>query len=138
MPSKEEIVEKLSKFRQVDKYTAFHEALPEVRYATAAQRHTVTDLLNNCAKELVWLFQSAKKMPRKTDMKKVLQIHMNLVAHSALDEENKEFAYKLCWFLAEKVEVNLPKQTAKKYWGYWQIVDNEVKTVKYRKPRKMI
>lgn len=62
---------------------------------------------------------------------------MELIAHTDLDAANKEFAYKLCWYLAEKASVNLPKQTAKKYWGYWEVVENEVKTVQYRKPRKI-
>ena len=136
--TKEEIKQKLSKFRLVDKYQSFHEILPEVRYADSQQKATVAEVLDNCAKELLVLWNLAKKRPTKATMKKVLQIHMNLISHAALDELNKEFAYRLCWFLAEKVDVNLPKQTAAKYWGYWKIVDDEVKTVKYKKPKKKL
>ncbi len=138
LTTRKEIIEKLTKFRMVDKYAAFYEALPDVRFAHASQRAIVSDLLNNCAKELIYLFTTAKKKPRKTDLKNVLKCHMDLISHAALDEVNKEFAYKLCWFLAEKAEVNLPKQTAAKYWGYWQVVNDEVKIVKYRKPRKRL
>lgn len=139
MTAKEDIIEKLTKFRLVDKYATFYEAMPEIRFADSTQRAIVSDILDNCTKELICLFRIAeKKKPRKTDLKKVLQLHMDLIAHSILDEENKEFGYKLCWFLAEKAAVNLPRQTAKKYWGYWQVVNDEVKTVKYRKPRKRL
>lgn len=138
MATKEEIIEKLTKFRMVDKYAAFCEVLLEVRFSHVEERVIVSEILNSCTKELICLFNAAKKKPRKTDLKKILKLHMDLISHAAVDEENKEFAYKLCWFLAEKTEVNLPKQTAAKHWGYWQIVNDEVKTVKYRKPRKKI
>lgn len=139
MAAKEEIIEKLVKFRLVDKYSAFGEAMPEIRFAAIAEKILVSDILNNCTKELIHLFRTAeKKKPRKTDLKKVLKLHMDILSHAAIDDENREFGYMLCWFLAEKAEVNLPKQTAQKYWGYWQIVNDEVKTVKYRKPRKKL
>lgn len=131
---KEEIIRKLTKFRQVDKYQSFHEVMPHRFLASSEQRSLVTEILDNCAKELVYLYRTAKKNPTKLNLKKVIQLHMNLIAHAALDETNKEFAYKLCWFLAEKVAVNFPKQTAQKYWGYWAVEKDEVKTVKYKKP----
>lgn len=137
METKAAIINKLSKFRLVDKYTTFHEAMPHSFKASPYQHQLVSDILNNCSKELIQLFLSAKKLPLKTPLKKVLHIHMELIAHADLDAANKEFAYKLCWYLAEKVSVNLPKQTAKKYWGYWEVVDNKVKTVQYRNPRKI-
>ncbi|HTN47709.1 MAG TPA: hypothetical protein VL098_15275 [Flavipsychrobacter sp.] len=136
MATKEEIVQKLTKFRLVDKYHAFHEVMPHAFHADAGQRSVTTEILDNCAKELVFLFNTAKKKPAKALIKKVLQLHMELIAHSVLDEANKEFAYRLCWFLAEKAETSLSKQTAKKYWGYWQVVNDEVQVIKYRKPRK--
>lgn len=136
--TKEEIIQKLTKFRLVDKYRSFHEVMPHYFHADASLRTIVTDIIDNCAKELLFLFNVAKKKPTKANLKKVLLLHMNLISHAALDEPNKEFAYKLCWFLAEKVEVSLAKQTAKKYWGYWDIVNEEVQTVKYRKPRKRV
>lgn len=137
MDTKTAIINKLSKFRLVDKYTTFHEAMPHSFSASPFQQQLVSEILNNCAKELIQLFIAAKKLPFKTPLKKVLHIHMELIAHADLDAANKEFAYKLCWYLSEKVSVNLSKQTAKKYWGYWEVVENEVKTVQYRKPRKL-
>lgn len=135
MTSKEAIIEKLTKFRLVDKYLAFHEIMPGTFHADKQQQLIVSDILDNCAKELIYLYKEAKKNPLKSHLKKVIFLHMELITHSLLDTANKEFAFRLCWFLAEKTATHLPKQTAKKYWGYWQVENNEVRTVAYRKPQ---
>jgi len=136
--TKQEVIDKLTKFRLVDKYQSFHEVMPYSFHADEAQRNTVTEVLDNCAKELLFLFKQAKKKPTKVNLKKVLQQHLTIISHLAVNESNKEFAYKLVWFLSEKVAVQLNKQSAKKYWGYWQVSDGEVQTVQYKKPRKKV
>ena len=132
-------MDKLEKFRMIDKYASFYEILPEVRFSDRAQKTVLTAILNSCCKEMIVLFKTAKKMPTKAALKKVLLQSMSEISHAQeLDSLNKEFGYRLGWFLAEKAEVNLPKQSAKKYWGYWQIENNEVRAVSYRKPRKKL
>ncbi len=108
-----------------------------MRYADYFHKKIVTEILNDCAKELILLFNIPKK-PAKTAIKKILQQCMNDLFRAQIDDENREFAYQLGWFLAEKTGVELPKRTEKKVWGYWQISDDEVKIVKARKTRKKL
>lgn len=54
---------------------------------------------------------------------------MNEIYTARVNAENKDFGYHLCWFLAEKVGLDLWKHSTTKIWGYWDIVNKEVKTV---------
>ena len=121
-----EAISKLTKFRSVDKYEAFHEILPAVIHTTTEQKEIVCDILDRCCTALLQLLRLPKR-PTKSVMKKVLVMCMDDISIAPVDGENKEFGYQLGWYLAEKVAVNLRKGTEKKVWGYWHIDGEEVK-----------
>ena len=122
----EDTIFKLLKFKSVDKYEAFHEILPSVRYSSQKEKDVVSDILDECCADLLRLLRGEKR-PTKPVLKKVLVTCMDQISIAPVDGEHKEFGYQLGWYLAEKVAVNLRKGTEKKVWGYWQIEADEVK-----------
>jgi hypothetical protein len=123
----------LVKFKYVDKYESFHEIHPGTLMATAAQRQTVTIILDACCEELIRLLERLGKTTGSS-MKKSLVHCMDELSRAGLDTPNLEFAWELGWYLAEKVSIDLRKGTGRKVWGYWSVESDEVKTI--GKPRK--
>ena len=96
-----EAISKLTKFRSVDKYEAFHEILPAVIHTTTEQKEIVCDILDRCCTALLQLLRLPKR-PTKPVMKKALVLCMDDISIAPVDGENKEFGYQLGWYLAEK------------------------------------
>ena len=61
---------------------------------------------------------------------------MDDISYTKVDELNKDFGYEMCWYIAEKVNVDLRKQTTTKVYGYWTIVEGKLKVVTKRGKRK--
>lgn len=131
---KEQILQKLYDFRDLDKYATFSKAMPGIIHTADDQQEIINTILNTCAKELIIELESVKR-PTKTALKTIIAKSMNNITAAGINTENKDFGYHLCWFLAEKVGLDLWKQSTTKIWGYWEIIDNQVKTTKYKKPK---
>lgn len=112
--TREEIIEKLTKFKLVNKYEAFYEILPEVRRTPYEQQLVVNSILNNCCKNILNLFEQNDRKITKTSIKKIIFQTMDELALAAIDDANREFAYQLGWFIADKTGVDLRKGSAKK------------------------
>jgi hypothetical protein len=128
-------LEKLKAFRQADKYEAFREALPDVHYAIEDQKKIISDLLDACCAELIKLFQAGKK-PTKLILKKNIAKWMDEIANAPVDNVNKDFGYELCWYLSDIAGLKLKLSSENKRWGYWGIVENEVRIVIKKKAAK--
>lgn len=128
------VIESLTKFKLVDKYASFYEALPDVRYADAGQRAIITGILNRCCSELIRLTEA---QARPSALKKALSQCMDELFHAPVDALNREFGYQLGWFLAEKTGVNLSRVSERRSWGYWKVEHNEVKSVAGSRKKKI-
>ncbi|MBA3827538.1 MAG: hypothetical protein H0X33_01235 [Taibaiella sp.] len=115
------IVAKLRKFKMVDKYRTFYKVQPYALFAGDDQHDTVTLLLDDCCRELIKLYEAAKKKPTKTSLKKTCSQCMNELMKAPINTENREFGYELCWYLSEIVQVDLLKTSSSKKWGYKRI-----------------
>ncbi len=124
--SRHQVLKTLEKFRNVDKFRAFQEILPDVVYSGADERELVNEILDACCRDLLELFR-AKKKPTKPVLKKLLILCMDELAVAKINTTNREFGYQLGWYLAEKVSVDLKKGTEKKVWGFWTVEGGEVK-----------
>ena len=127
--NKKEALQKLYTFRGADKYATFGDAQPGISNTPDDQKEIIANILDTCCKELAIEIESAKK-PTKTALKEIIIHHMNEIYTARVNAENKDFGYHLCWFLAEKVGLDLWKHSTTKIWGYWDIVNKEVKIVK--------
>ncbi len=122
-----ETIQILSKFRYVDKYKTFRDALPEVMHEPQEQRAVVTDIVNECCAALLLEFQGSSR-PAKPVLRRLLIECMDGLSIAGINAVHREFGYLLGWYLADKAGVNLKKGTEKKIWGYWQIEGNRVYT----------
>ena len=120
-----DILNKLYAFKTVDKYEAFQKLQPGVVNASALYKETINILLDVCCRDLIALFELAKK-PTKLILKQTITRCMNKISKADLDAENRDFGYELCWFLAEKVGLELKRTSENRVWGYWKVNDNEV------------
>lgn len=125
---KKEILKKLYTFRSVDKYETFGDAQPHIIYAADDQKNIISDILDHCCKTLIIEVESAKR-PTKAALKDIIIRHMTNISTAPVNTANRDFGYHLCWFLAEKAGLDLWKNSTTKIWGYWDIVDTNVKTV---------
>jgi len=119
--TKEAIIEKLEKFKFADKFATFYRIRPTVLLAEDDQQDTITALLDDCCRELIKLYRMAKKMPAKAALKKELIRGMNAIYKAPVRQENKDFAYELCWYICSITGVDIKKMTASKKWGYKQL-----------------
>ena len=115
---KKDLLTLIKKFKLVGKYKTFYRIAPGVMFASHDQMIIVENLLNDCSRELINILESQKR-PRKTDMKKACVICMDAITAAAISTENREFAYELCWYLADKTRIDLIKTSGKKKWGYF-------------------
>ena len=130
-----DILDKLYKFRSVDKYDTFKKAQPSVINTPADQKELIEKLLDECCTELIKLFRTDKR-PTKTAIKSVITHYMNEIAHSGVNAENRDFGYELCWFLSEKTGSDFKFISHSKAWGFWKVESNEVKTIEMKARRK--
>ena len=133
----EEKIATLTKLRMVDKYASFYEIMPEVVHCSVQQKQWVTSLLDECCRQLIVLFNTHKK-PTKTAIKKPIFHCMDELTLAPLDAANREFAYQLGWFIADKSGVDLRKGSMRKAWGYWAIQAEEVRVVGNPRRKKIM
>jgi len=119
--TKDAIIEKLEKFKFADKFATFYRIRPNVLLAEDDQQDAVSVILDDCCRELIKLYRAAKKKPTKTSLKKVCMQCMNTLYKATVREENKDFAYELCWYVCEIVGVDFKKMTSSKKWGYKKV-----------------
>lgn len=118
----------LEKFERVDKYRTFYKMMPEVMGATDDHQDIISNILNQCSRALLALYKDHKK-PTIVQKRALLVACMDAITLSPARTEHKEFGYQLCWYLAEKVQVDLRKASDTKVWGYWKVENQAVKTV---------
>ncbi len=116
--TKAAIIEKLEKFKFADKFATFYRIQPTVLLAADDQQDIISGILDDCCKELIKLYRAAKKNPTKLSMRKEIVKCMNTIYKAAVRQENKDFAYELCWYIAEIAGVNIKKIASNKKWGY--------------------
>lgn len=116
--TKEQIIEKLEKFKFADKFATFYRIRPTVLLAEDDQQDTISAILDSCCRELIKLYRAAQKKPTKASLKKECLKCMNSIYKSSVRQENKDFAYELCWYICEIVGVDFKKMTTSKKWGY--------------------
>ena len=122
-----DIIAILTKFKHVDKYSAFGSILPSAINTPEEQKVAVSGILDNCCSALLSAFESGKRKPAAVLLRSHLIECMDMLSIANINAENREFGYQLGWYLAEKVKINLGKGTEKKVWGYWQIEGSEVR-----------
>lgn len=133
---KKDILSKLYSFRGLDKYATFGKAQPGIIHSPDDQQETISNILDTCCKELIIEIESSKRPP-KTKLKSIIIAHMDMIMAAAVNPENKDFGYHLCYFLAEKTNVDLWRYSDTKVWGYWKVEGNKLKTVtRVRKAKK--
>lgn len=128
---KKEIIEQLRKIRWVDKYHNFRKILPGIEDTPEDQKEIITNIIEDCCTELIRVYNTQKR-PTKLTLKKVILRYMDDISYAKVDELNRDFGYELCWYISEKVGINLRKATDSKVYGYWQVVGNELKIVTKR------
>lgn len=133
---KEEIIEQLRKFRWVDKHHNFKNLLPGVEFCSDEDKEIISNIVENCCTELIRIYNTNKRQPTKSVLSKTILKHMDDISYTNVDELNKDFGYELCWYIAEKIGLNLRKQTTTKVYGYWTIVEDKLKIVTKRGKRK--
>lgn len=134
--NKENIIEQLRKFRWVDKYHNFKNLLPTIEHTSDDDREIISNIVEDCCTELIRIYNTSKRKPTKALLSKTILGYMDDISYTSVDELNKDFGYELCWYIAEKVDVDLRKQTTTKVYGYWTIVEDSLKTVTKRGKRK--
>ena len=115
---KKELLMLIKKFKLVGKYKTFYKIEPGVMFTSHDQMIIVENLLNNCCRDLINILE-VQKRPRKTDIKIACINCMDGITNANINTENREFAYELCWYLAEKSGIDLVRASAKKKWGYF-------------------
>lgn len=125
---KKDVLEKLYSFRGMDKYATFGKAQPGIIHSPDDQQDIISNILDTCCKELIIEFDGVKRIS-KTTLKAIIIKHMDMITQATVNNENKDFGYHLCFFLAEKVSVDIWRHSDTKIWGYWKVEDNKLKTV---------
>lgn len=133
-PNKEEIIEALRKLRRTDKYHNLHKIIPGVVHTPDEVQDIISNIIDDCCTELVRNYL-AKKRPTVSTVRSIILKYMDLISYADVNTENKDFGYELCWYIAEKTDVSLKKYTSTKVYGYWNVQDNQLKTVTKRGKR---
>lgn len=135
--NKEEILLKLYTFHRADKYATFAKAQPGIINTADNHKETVSKILNDCCRALINLYESSS-IPAKASLKLVIMDCMDALTFADIDIENRDFAYELCWFLAEKTGINLKLRSDTKIWGFWKVQEDQVKNISRVRRRKSI
>lgn len=125
------IIERLRKIRWVDKYHTFHKIVPGVEHTPDDQQNIIIQLVEDCCTELIRLY-SAKKKPTVAIVRSTIMKYMDNIAYTNVSSENRDFGYELCWYIAEKANINIRKYTDTKIYGYWKVENNRLKEVTRR------
>ena len=134
--NKKERLEKLYAFISLDKYATFCKAQSGIIHAHEDQQQIISELLDNCCKDLAIEIESAKK-PTKAILKAIIIKYMDAISSAAVNTENRDFGIHLCYFIAEKAGVDIRKQSETKLWGYWPIENDRIRVVtRIRKSKK--
>lgn len=116
--TRQEIIAKLEKFRLVDKYAAFRELQPTIIFSTHDHREIINNILNVCSRDLLLLYKSEERRIKKNALKKIFVKCMTDISQAAVSTEDKEFAYDICWRLAEMIGADMRQTTGNRKWGY--------------------
>ncbi|MCB0699087.1 MAG: hypothetical protein H6551_04540 [Chitinophagales bacterium] len=135
--AKEEKIEQLRKIRWVDKYHTFHKIVPGVDDSSEEQKDAINTIVEDCCTELIRIY-NGKKKPTKEKIKKTILRYMDMISYADVNTENKDFGYELCWYIGEKVGIDIRKYTKTKVYGYWSIDNGKLKIINRRgkKPEK--
>ncbi len=131
---KKEIIEQLRKIRWIDKYHNFKNILPGIENTAEDQKEIIVNIVEDCCTDLIRVYNTQRR-PTKLMIKKVILRYMDDISYAKVDELNRDFGYELCWYISEKVGINLRKSTDTKVYGYWQVVGEELKIVTKRGKR---
>lgn len=131
---KDKIIEQLRRIRWVDKYHTFHKIVPGVDKAGEDEKETITNIVEDCCTELIRHY-NAKRKPTKEKVKKIILKYMDMISYTEVNTESKDFGYELCWYIGEKIGVDIRKYTETKVYGYWRVEENALRTVKKRGKR---
>lgn len=135
--SASEIITILTNFRWTDKYATFYKIIPSVTETGENEREIITELVNNCASELISIFEKDNK-PTKAELKDTFTKYMDRIALAKVTPDNRDFGIELCWYLSEKVGLNFKSSSENRLWGFWKVEAGNVKTVsgiRRKKPR---
>lgn len=125
------IIERLRKIRWVDKYHTFHKIVPGVDQTPDDHQNIIIQLVEDCCTELIRLY-SAKKKPTVAIVRATILKYMDNISYADVNSENRDFGYELCWYIAEKANINIRKYTDTKIYGYWKVENNRLKEVTRR------
>lgn len=120
----DKIIEELRRIRWVDKYHTFHKIVPGVDHTPEHQQEQINEIVEDCCTKLIRLYLSKKKQPTVAQVRSVILQHMDMISYTDVNNENKDFGYELCWYIAEKTGINIKKYTDTKVYGYWIVEDN--------------
>lgn len=133
--NKKERLEKLYAFKSLDKYATFGKAQSGIIHAHEDQQQIISELLDNCCKELAIEIESVKK-PTKTILRSIVIKYMDAISIAKVNTENRDFGIHLCYFLAEKAGIDIRRQSETKIWGYWTIDNNNLRVVTRKRRTK--
>lgn len=131
----EEIIEQLRKIRWIDKYHNFHKIIPGVDDTPDEVKLLISNLVEDCCTELIRQY-SAKKQPTVATIRSIILKHMDNISYADVNTENKDFGYEMCWYIAEKIGINIRKYTETKVYGYWRVENNMLREVTKRGKKK--
>lgn len=133
----EKKIEELRRIRWVDKYHTFHKIVPGVEHTPEHEQNIIVEIIEECCTVLIRHYLGNKK-PKVPTLRSVILQHMDMISYANVNTENRDFGYELCWYIAEKININIRKYTDTKVYGYWKVQDNHLKAVTKRgkKPPK--
>ncbi len=134
LSEKEKIIEQLRKIRWIDKYHTFHKIVPGVDKAGDEEKEIINNITEDCCTELIRLYNSKRK-PTKEKVKKTILKYMDMISYTDVNTESKDFGYELCWYIGEKIGINMRKYSETKVYGYWTLEDDKLKIVNRRGKR---
>jgi hypothetical protein len=134
--NRDETIAFIEKFRWIDKHEAFQNLMPPVVHTTDEQKDLLNEVLRKCCIDLLAIYRSKKTSVPKMQVRLILSHCMDEIARAKLTTDNKDFGYELCWYLSEKLGIDLKKSSYGKIWGYWKVIDQKVITVQFIRKAK--
>lgn len=134
---KEEKISALRRIRWVDKYHTFHKIVPGVEESGDDEKDIIINIIEDCCTSLIKIY-NGKKKPTVAILRQTILKYMDEISYAEVSIDNKDFGYELCWYIGEKIDVEVRKYSDTKIYGYWKVQDDKLKAVKRRgkKPDK--
>lgn len=128
---REKKISALRKIRWVDKYHTFHKIIPGVDCSADDEKDIIVNLLEDCCTALIKLY-NAKKKPTIAALRRTIMDFMDEISYTEVSQDNKDFGYEICWYIAEKIDVEVRKYSDSKIYGYWKVQGEKLKIVSRR------